>query len=100
MHDHVVPRKVYYTVFAVLLALLVLTIVAAEHDLGRLNTPIALGIAMAKAVLIALYFMHVRYNRPLIGLAAAAGILWLLLLLGLTLAEVLSRHWPSTPYGS
>jgi hypothetical protein len=39
--------------------------------------------------------MHLRYNRPLVALAAAAGLLWLLILVGLTLGEVLSRHWPT-----
>ena len=81
----------YLTVFVVLLVLLVITVVAAEVDLGRLNFPLAAAIATLKAVLIMLYFMHVRYSKPLTWLVAGAGAFWLAILFGLTFSDYLTR---------
>jgi cytochrome c oxidase subunit 4 len=81
----------YYAVFAALLVLLVITVAAAEVDLGRLNFPLAAAIATVKAVLIMLYFMHVRYSKPLTWLFAGAGAFWLAILFGLTFSDYLTR---------
>ncbi len=88
---HVVPKSTYFIVAACLGALLALTLVAAELDLGMLNTPLAVAIAMAKAVLIVLFFMHVRYGSPLLRVFAAGGFLWLVILFVLTLSDYLTR---------
>ena len=61
---HVVPMKVLSAVFGALVALTVLTVAAAHVDLGNLNLYVALAIAGAKATLVVLYFMHLRYDRP------------------------------------
>jgi cytochrome c oxidase subunit 4 len=61
---HVVPLGVLVAVFAVLVALTLLTVAAASVDLGNLNLYIALAIAGTKATLVVLYFMHLRYDRP------------------------------------
>jgi cytochrome c oxidase subunit 4 len=90
MH-HIVPRKTYYIVSALLMALLVVTVGAARVDLGAANVPIALAIAIAKAILIVLFFMHVRYGSPLVRLFAAGGFFWLLIMLGFILADVQAR---------
>jgi cytochrome c oxidase subunit 4 len=81
----------YYSVFAALLVLLAITVAAAEVDLGRLNFPLAAAIATMKAMLIMLYFMHVRYSKPLIWLVAGAGIFWLAILFSLTFSDFLTR---------
>ncbi len=91
MHPRVVPVRTYVVVAAWLALLMVLTVSAAQFDLGAWNTPIAVTIAIAKGVLIVLYFMHVRYGSPLLRIFAAGGFLWLLILFGLTMSDVLTR---------
>jgi len=93
--EHATPAhpttRMYYVVFAALIALLVATVFAAEVDAGPLNFPIAATIATIKAVLILLFFMHVRYSTPLVWLVAGAGFFWLAILFGLTFADYLTR---------
>lgn len=88
--DH---SKSYYFTFVALLVLLALTVVAAMWDLGVWHFPTAITIAVAKAVLIAAFFMHVRHSAALIKLAVAAALLWLGILFTLSLADYLSRGW-------
>lgn len=93
----VVPVRTYLLVFAALLFGTALTVAAAYADLGSLNTPVALGIALTKAVLVVLFFMHVRYGSRLVWLFAGGGFLWLGLLLALTFTDYLSRGWLGQP---
>ena len=90
MH-HVVSIKTYLVVSALLGVLLVLTVAASSVDLGRANVPIALAIAFAKAILILLFFMHVRYGSPLLKLFATGGFFWLMILLVYILTDVQAR---------
>jgi cytochrome c oxidase subunit 4 len=90
MH-HVVPKSTYYQVSVWLAVLLVLTVVAAQIDLGSANVPIALLIAGMKAVLIVLFFMHVRYGSPLLRLFVAGGFFWLAIMLAFILADLRAR---------
>lgn len=83
--------KLYYSIFAALMVLLVVTVAVAEFDLGRLNFPLAVVIATTKAVLIILYFMHVRYSRPLTWVMAGASVAWLAILFGLTYSDYWTR---------
>jgi len=92
MKPHIVPIRVYLQVFAALFALLVVTVLVAQVHLGFLNTPIAMLIALVKAVMIVLVFMHVRYAPPLVRLFAAGGFLWLAIMFVLTFSDVLTRH--------
>jgi cytochrome c oxidase subunit 4 len=91
---HVVPPRVYYTIFAILMALTAITVAVSFTDLGPLNTVVALGIASIKAGLVILYFMHVRYGTGLTWLVVAAGFAWLGILLVFTMADVVTRGWP------
>ncbi len=86
-----VPKSVYYRVFIALMVLLGLTFFAALFDLGNLNVVIALTIAVIKAVLVVLFFMHVRYSTRLLWIFVAAGFFWLLIMVILTMADYLSR---------
>jgi cytochrome c oxidase subunit 4 len=97
MAEHIVSRKVYFAVFAALMVLTALTVLVAFVDLRRLNTVVALGIAITKATLVTLYFMHIKYSNRLTQVVVAAGFLWLLLLFGLTLADYLTREWFNLP---
>jgi cytochrome c oxidase subunit IV len=90
MH-HFVAKSTYFIVSAWLALLLVLTVAAARLDLGIWNVPIALAIAFAKAILIVLFFMHVRYGSPLVRLFAAGGFFWLLIMLAFILTDVQAR---------
>jgi cytochrome c oxidase subunit 4 len=83
--------QAYFVVFAILLALLVATVGVAFIDLGPWNLPVALAIAVTKAVLILLVFMQVRYSGSLIWLVAGAGFFWLAIMLLFTLADYLTR---------
>ena len=91
--EHITSNRTYYAVFAVLLVLLVLTVAAAQIPNALLNIVVAITIATTKALLIVLYFMHLRSSTGLTRVFAAAGFVWLVLLLGLIAKDYLSRDW-------
>jgi cytochrome c oxidase subunit 4 len=91
MAQHIVSRTLYYRIFVTLLILTLLTVGVAYLNLGPLNTVIALTIATGKALLVALFFMHVRYSNRLTWVVISAGVFWLLLLLVFTLSDYLTR---------
>ncbi|HEU5179415.1 MAG TPA: cytochrome C oxidase subunit IV family protein [Candidatus Polarisedimenticolia bacterium] len=91
MSGHVVPVKVYLAVFTTLMVLTASTVAAAFIDLGPFNLPVAIAIATIKATLVILYFMHVRWNTRLIGLALALAVAWLFHLIVGTFGDYLSR---------
>jgi len=87
----------YVTIVGCLFSLTVITVLAAFVELGVLNTPLALGIATLKATLVVLFFMHVRYNTPLMWVFAAAGFFMLLILLALLMQDYMTRDWERPP---
>ncbi len=87
----------YVTIVGCLFCLTVITVLAAFIELGVLNTPLALGIALLKATLVVLFFMHVRYNTPLMWVFAAAGFFTLIIFLALLMQDYMSRHWQRPP---
>jgi cytochrome c oxidase subunit 4 len=97
MKDDTISRKTYVRVWAALLALLALTAAADFVNLGPLHTPVAITIAVAKALLILLYFMHVRFSSRLTRVFAGAGFLWLAILIGLSMSDYLTRTWLPIP---
>ena len=97
MSEHIVSPRVYVAVFVALIVLTGGTVFAATIDLGRWNTPVALFIAVTKAVLVVLFFMHVKYSSRLVALAVGGGILWLLMLIAGVAADYLTRGWVGTP---
>ena len=74
-----------------------LTVWIAFFDLGAMNVVAALVIAVFKAVLVVLFFMHVRYSTRLTKLVVVGGFVWLALLIGLTMADVATRGWIPIP---
>jgi cytochrome c oxidase subunit IV len=97
---HSLSLKVYLAVFLALLALILTTLGVAFVDLGgNLNVVVALTIAVCKAVLVMLYFMHLRYSYPLTWMFAGAAIFWLMILIVLTLSDVLTRSGLSVTAG-
>jgi cytochrome c oxidase subunit 4 len=90
---HIVPTRIYYAIFAVLMIFTAITVGAAYVDLGRMNTVIALAIAAFKAMIVVLYFMHVKYSTRLVKLVVIAGLYWMGILMVLTLSDYLTRGW-------
>jgi len=99
MSGHVVSLKTYGAVFAALMALLAITVGVAYVQLGRFNVVAALTIAVVKALIIILYFMHVRYSPRLTWIFVSAGFFWLLILLSLLSTDYISRDWLPVPAG-
>ena len=84
-------KKTYFLVFGALIFLTLVTTGAAYLDLGALNTPLALAIAIAKAFLVMAFFMHLRHSDYLTRVFAGAGLLWLLHLVIFVLSDYLTR---------
>ena len=93
MAHGIVPVKIYVRSFALLMVLLVLTVGANFVNLGPFNVAAALAISVAKALVIILFFMEVRYSNPLVWLFAAAGFIWLVLLLVFIQSDYRTRGW-------
>ena len=95
--EHVVPYTVYLAVFGALMVLTVLTVVVAFFDLGNLNVTVALTVAVMKASLVVLFFMHAKYQSQIIKLVVLASIVWLGFLFLITLSDYLTRGWLVPP---
>ena len=93
--------KMYWAIFGALCVLTIATVLAAKVDFaqvlgnesmgGFVNNLVALGIACTKATLVVLFFMHVKYESKLVGLAVVSSVVWLLFLLLITLSDYLTR---------
>ena len=90
-HAAAAQKKIYFLVFGALLVLTLITTGVAFINLGPLNTPVALTIAMTKAALVAIYFMHLRHSTFLARVFAGAGLIWLLHFITFTLSDYLTR---------
>ncbi len=99
MTEHIVPKKVYILVFAILMVFTALTTAVAYIDLGPFNAVVALAIAVCKASLVVLFFMHMKYNPGMTRIVLAAAVGWLAMLLTLTLSDVNTRKWLPAPQG-
>lgn len=93
----IVPAQIYVKNFIALTMLMTATVLIAQLPLGMLNLPVALLIAITKATLIVLIFMNVKYSDPLTWVFAAAGFLWLLILIGITITDFVFYDFGS-PY--
>ena len=95
MSEHIVSRKLYFIIFGTLMVLTILTVLVARINLGPLNDVVALTVAVSKAVLVILFFMHVRYSSRLTWLVVVSGFFWLAIMIVLTLSDYVSRDWAS-----
>jgi cytochrome c oxidase subunit IV len=88
---HVATKAALLTVFAILVALTFLTVwQGTQLELGRMELVIVLVIATVKASLVVLYFMHLRYDKPLNAIAFLSSLLFVALFLGLTLSDAVN----------
>ncbi|SRR5438552_15327177 len=85
--------RLYVAVFAALLVLTVATVSVSYVDLGPLSVVVALTIAFTKALLVVLFFMHLRESSGLVWVVAGGGFFWLAILIALTMSDVLTRGW-------
>jgi cytochrome c oxidase subunit 4 len=107
MSEHAITPRTYLAVFAALVVLTAATVRIASYDLGEpevafgvrapLNTIAALAIALLKATLVVLYFMHVRHSPRLIWVVVGAAVVFLLILLGFPAIDYWSRDWLGNP---
>ena len=91
MSSHILPKRVYYTIFAILLFCTYLTVQIAFLDLGAWNTVAALAIATFKATIVVLFFMHVKYSGKLTWVVVAGSLFWLGILIVMTAGDYLTR---------
>ena len=96
MAQPLVSRKKYFFTFLSLLGLTLLTTLLGFVDMGPLNTFVAVSLAIVKACLIAAFFMHALYETSLVRVVMAAGLIWLLIFISLTISDYLSRSWAGT----
>jgi cytochrome c oxidase subunit IV len=94
---HIVSPKVYFTIFSVLMICTIITVYAAEVDLNHyfsgLNIIVALTIAVFKASLVVLFFMHGKYSPKRTQLVIIASVFWLAIMLFMTMSDYVSRTW-------
>ena len=90
---HIIPVSVYVKVIIALMVLLIITLWAASFNLGEWNLAIAVSIAVAKAVIVLLYFMHLRWSTRLVHVFAGSAFVWLVIMFVLTLSDYFSRGW-------
>jgi cytochrome c oxidase subunit IV len=91
--EHVAPKSLYYWVFAALIVGTLATYAAARFDMGPFNNVVMLAIALTKALLVILFFMHVRWGTRLTWLVVASGFFWLLIMFSVTMSDYLTRGW-------
>lgn len=97
MSVQVLPVRVCFAVYFALLALTAVTVGAAFIDMKLLSTPVALGIASIKALLVLMYFMELRHSPKLTWVIIGNGVFWLGVMIMLTMSDIISRGWLGFP---
>src|SRR5262245_49279869 len=100
MAGHISPKSTYYAVFAALMVGTAITVAVAFVNLGSFNFPVAIAIAITKATLVILFFMHAKYSSRLTKLIVSGAFFFLFVLLTLTMTDYLSRGWQASPRGT
>jgi len=97
VHEHVIGTGVYVAIWATLMVLTAITVIASEIDLGVFNIVLALLIATIKGTLVVLFFMHLKYSPKLTMATVIASLFFMFLLFGLSLTDYLTRNWLTSP---
>jgi len=100
MAGHISPKSTYYAIFGALMVLTAITVAVAFINLGSFNFPVAIGIAITKATLVILFFMHAKYSSKLTKLFVGTAFFFLFILLTLSLTDYLSRGWKTYEGGA
>jgi len=96
-HVHVAPVGMYIKVFAALFVLTIVTWAIALVDLGAMNTIVAVGIALVKASLVVMFFMHLKYSAKILWLVAISGLLMTVVMFCFTMSDYVSRGYMPYP---
>ena len=100
MSGHVSPKSTYYAIFGALMVLTTITVAVAFINLGSLNFPVAIGIAITKATLVILFFMHAKYSSQLTKMFVGTAFFFLAIVLAMTMTDYLSRGLKTYPGGA
>jgi cytochrome c oxidase subunit IV len=100
MSGHVSPKSTYYAIFGTLMVLTIVTIYVAYQPLGSWNFPVAISIAITKATLVILFFMHAKYSSTLTKLFVGTAFFFLFIMLTLTMTDNLSRGFKTYSGGA
>ncbi len=92
MSESLTPTRTYYSVFAALIALTLLTVAVSFMELGAWHTTVGVLIGVVKASLVVLFFMHLLHSSKASWLAVLAGLFWVGILMALTLSDYLTRQ--------
>ena len=98
-HVHVVPPRVLLAVYGVLFVLTILTVAVTHFELGNWNVWVALLIALAKAGVVALYFMHLRWDSPFNAICLIAALFFVCIFIGITVLDTKEYKVNYTPPG-
>lgn len=95
-HVHAVPVSLLLTIFGALLVLTIITVAVTYVDLGKMNIVVALAVAVVKAALVALYFMHLRWDSPFNAICLIAALFFVSLFIGIAILD--SKEYKSNYY--
>lgn len=88
---HILPFSLYVKIFLSLLVLTVITVLVAQFDFGSLNTLIAMLVATVKATLVALYFMHLKYDDKANAVCLLGGVFFLIIMFAFIAIDIYTR---------
>jgi cytochrome c oxidase subunit 4 len=97
MSGHIAPKSLYFTVFGLLMVFTLLTVAVTYVHLGVFNLAVALAIAVTKALLVILFFMHVWWSPKLIKVTIGCSFFFLLIMIVITMSDYLSRDTMGLP---
>jgi cytochrome c oxidase subunit IV len=90
---HEAPLTAYFVVFGVLMVLTILTVFVSRIDLGEMNTVVAMAVAIVKAAVVILWFMHVIHSPRMTWIVVISSFLWLAVMFALFFSDYLTRAW-------
>ncbi len=90
-HHHILPLRVYFAVAAALLVFTVITVIIAQFQFGEFNLIIAMIIAAIKATLVALFFMHLKYDNRIYAIVFVGSLMFLAVFIIFTMFDTLRR---------
>ncbi len=96
--SHIENKRLYFTIWAILLCFTALTTGIAYIDLGNFNTIVALAIAVCKAALVVLFFMHLRHSEGLVRVVVVGAFFWLLILIVISISDFATRGLVRNPH--
>ena len=91
---HVTSIKTYVLIFILLMILTIITVLVSYVDVGMFNIVTAMSVASIKAAVVALFFMHLKFEDSLTWAFAIFPLTLLALLIGMTILDTFTRNYP------